>query len=92
MTAKPTTLPTWATDAGATLEPPAGQKATGFGSGEQPSPRRFNWLFNTNYQWCSFINDLFGAGATGDMTLTGDQAGSASRAHGNMPSLLSSDE
>ena len=58
MSAKPTKLPIWATNAGATTEPPADQKATGFGSGEQPSPLRTNWLFNTNYQWVEYLNDL----------------------------------
>lgn len=87
MSAKPAKYPQWATNTGATIEPPADQKAVGYGSGEQPSPKRMNWLFNTNYQWIEYFDGLntaprtvpidvssgqvWGAGSTAPLTLNG---------------------
>ena len=87
MSAKPAKYPQWATNTGATIEPPADQKAVGYGSGEQVSPKRMNWLFNTNYQWIEYFDGLntaprtvpidvssgqvWGSGSTAPLTLAG---------------------
>jgi len=58
MATKPTSLPTWATDAGTTVEPSAGQKAAGFSVGTRPPARWWNWLMNVVYQWCNYVNEM----------------------------------
>jgi hypothetical protein len=57
MATKPTSLPTWATTAGTTVEPSAGQKAAGWTAGTRPPARWMNWLLNVLYQWCAYLND-----------------------------------
>jgi hypothetical protein len=57
MATKPSTLPTWATTGGTTVEPSAGEKAAGFAVATKPPARWMNWLLNIIYQWCSYLND-----------------------------------
>lgn len=56
--AKPTSVPTWATDAGATSDPGATRKATGFITGKKAPAKWFNWLHNRAGQWLSYLDQL----------------------------------
>jgi hypothetical protein len=56
--AKPTEIPSWATDVGATNDPGATRKATGFITGKKAPAKWFNHLFNRAGQWCAYLNDL----------------------------------
>ena len=47
----PSAVPTWATDAGTTVEPTSGKKAAGWVVEERPPARWFNWWMNLVYQW-----------------------------------------
>lgn len=58
MATKPTTLPTWATTGGTTVEPTAGQKAAGFAVGTRPPARWVNWLFKTIYDWLVYLQGM----------------------------------
>lgn len=59
MATKPTTLPRWATDAGADKDAPSeGRKDSGFTPGA-PDRDEMNWLFNANYNWADFTNKNF---------------------------------
>lgn len=59
MATKPTTLPRWATDAGADKDAPSeGRKDSGFTPGA-PDRDEMNWLFNANYNWADFVNKNF---------------------------------
>jgi hypothetical protein len=76
MAAKPTDLPRWATDGGATLEPASGEKDTGYQVSDRPPARKLNWLLNRTYQWLTWINDRFFDGATSaDLVVQGVDAG-----------------
>ena len=48
------TKPTWATTAGTTVEPSAGQKAAGFAVATRPPARWVNWILNS---LCQYIED-----------------------------------
>ncbi|MFH0902155.1 MAG: hypothetical protein V2A73_16105 [Pseudomonadota bacterium] len=62
--AKPTELPTWATNGGTdpisgqsnVLEPPDGKQADGFHYLEKPARNWLNWLLNLIYQWCAYLD------------------------------------
>jgi hypothetical protein len=56
--AKPTEIPSWATDAGATNDPGASRKATGFVTGKKAPAKWFNWLHNRSGQWFSYLSNL----------------------------------
>lgn len=66
--AKPSTLPTWATDAtiasgpdaglSPILEPASGVKAQGNVAGQGAAARWYNWLFNLLCQWIAYLNNL----------------------------------
>jgi len=71
MAEKPTTLPQWATDGGATLEPAAGVKGTGFVVGTRPPARWMNWILNTTYQWMQYLDAPVGTGSSAAITGTG---------------------
>ena len=56
--AKPSTVPTWATDAGAVVtEPSAGKKAAGFAAPELPADGEFNWMLHWLCAWIAYVND-----------------------------------
>ncbi|MFH0902156.1 MAG: hypothetical protein V2A73_16110 [Pseudomonadota bacterium] len=77
MAAKPTELPTWATNGGTdpltqqsnVLEPPASKKASGFHYREKPARNYLNWLLNLIYQWCAYLDTFL----EDDHTWSGDQ-------------------
>ena len=71
MAEKPTTLPQWATDGGATLEPAAGVKASGFVVGTRPPARWMNWILNTTYQWMQYLDAPVGTGSGAGISATG---------------------
>jgi hypothetical protein len=71
MAEKPTTLPKWATDAGTTVEPAAGQKAAGFVVSTRPPARWANWLLNNLYTWMQYLNAPVGTGAGPGLEATG---------------------
>lgn len=54
--AKPTILPTWATDQTNNLEPSAGQKASGWDMNQPAISSYFNWLFYTIYIWLAYLD------------------------------------
>ena len=88
MSTKPTTLPTWATTAGTTVEPSAGQKAAGFAVATRPPARWVNWLLNCIYGWCSYLKDGVFVGEAGQPGVsatggTGDTNGINATATGN---------
>jgi hypothetical protein len=56
--AKPTEIPSWATDAGATNDPGATRKATGFVTGKKAPAKWFNWLHNRAAQWFLYLDAL----------------------------------
>lgn len=56
--AKPTSIPTWATDPGATADPGATRTATGFITGKKAPAKWFNWLFNRTGAWFSYLDNL----------------------------------
>jgi hypothetical protein len=69
---KPTTLPTWATDANFSapgkpwhatstrVAPLSAKLAQGFLPDERPKAQYFNWWKNLVYQWVAFLNPFFG--------------------------------
>lgn len=56
--AKPSSITTWATDAGATADPGATRKATGFLAGKKLPARWLNWILNQNGAWFTYLRDL----------------------------------
>jgi hypothetical protein len=56
--AKPTTVITWATDAGATSDPGPTRRASGFIAGKKLPAKWLNWLFSQNAQWLTYLRDL----------------------------------
>jgi hypothetical protein len=58
----PSDLPEWATDAGATVEPLAGKKASGYVFREKPPAKESNWLLNLIYQWLFYFGTKNAAG------------------------------
>ena len=56
--AKPTTITTWATDAGATADPGATRRATGFVPGKKLPSKWLNWILNQNGAWLTYLRDL----------------------------------
>ena len=71
MSTKPTTLPTWATTGGTTVEPSAGQKAAGFAVSTRPPARWVNWLLNNLYTWMQYLDAPVGTGAGPGLAGTG---------------------
>lgn len=59
MSAKPSEQPEWASapPGGAIVEPLAGKKAAGWAEAEKPPSEYLNWLFNTIYQWTTYVGD-----------------------------------
>jgi hypothetical protein len=55
---KPSKLPRWATSAFTVTEPDELKKNGGYGAGEKPAPKVMNWLFNTIYAWCAYLQGL----------------------------------
>lgn len=56
--AKPTDIPTWATDAGATSDPGPTRRATGFIAGKKLPAKWLNWLLNRQAGWFTYLRDL----------------------------------
>lgn len=56
--AKPASVPTWATDVGAIADPGPARTATGFVTGKKAPAKWFNWLFNKQSAWLSYLNNL----------------------------------
>lgn len=54
---KPTSTPRWADVGGDIVEPSAGKKNVGWLADERPPAQYFNWLLNTIYLWCKWIDD-----------------------------------
>lgn len=53
---KPTTLPEWASGAGADVTEPSGsKKQTGWTDTEKPAHQFFNWLLETTYEWLAWL-------------------------------------
>lgn len=71
MPEKPTTLPQWGTDVGATVEPSAAEKGTGWVVSTKPPARFFNWILNLIYQWIQYLNAPVGTGAGAAIDGTG---------------------
>ena len=74
---KPSTLPTWATTGGTTIEPSSGQKAAGFAVSTRPPARWMNWILNWLCQWATYLsNGIFTGGiqSTGVTTTPGVEA------------------
>ena len=70
MSGRPTkAAPEWATDAGTTLEPSSGRKATGWAASDRPPAKNFNWFWNTASNWIAYLalvqlkNWILGGGA-----------------------------
>jgi hypothetical protein len=55
---KPSKFPRWATDGGTTVEPPSGEKDTGWVPNTKPPARKMNWLQNNAYEWHLWWNAL----------------------------------
>lgn len=58
MTTRPAKLPRWATDGGTVVEPPEGEKDTGWVPNFKPPARKQNWLHNTAYEWLDYIRAI----------------------------------
>ncbi len=71
MPAQPTDVPRWATDGGATVNPAAGEKDTGWVVDNKPPARKMNWLFNTIYDWVLYLQNPVGTGAGAGVDATG---------------------
>lgn len=71
MAEKPTTLPTWATDGGTTVEPTSGEKAAGWVAGTRPPARWFNWWMNLLYTWIQYVDTPVGTGTGPGFAATG---------------------
>lgn len=56
--AKPTDVPSWATDADRRLEPTAGEKGTGWNEGNRLPARKLNWLQGLFADWMTWLNGL----------------------------------
>lgn len=56
--AKPSSITTWATDPGATADPGATRKATGFIAGKRLPAKWLNWILNQNAGWLTYLRDL----------------------------------
>lgn len=89
MPVRPDILPRWATDSGVVLEPPSGEKDTGWVANNKPPARKMNWLQNKGYEWFQFLEPVFAAavrnwterGNPKNVTLV-DAAGAGSNAPG----------
>lgn len=55
---KPSTIITWATDAGATADPGPTRRATGFIAGKKLPSKWLNWLLSQNAAWLTYLRDL----------------------------------
>ncbi len=55
---KPSTITTWATDPGATADPGATRRATGFVAGKKLPAKWLNWILNQNGAWLTYLRDL----------------------------------
>lgn len=71
MPEQPTTLPQWATTAGNTTVPSAGEKAAGYQVSTKPAAKKMNWLFNLIYQWIQYLQAPVGTGAGAGVDATG---------------------
>lgn len=70
MPTKPSSQPTWATNASTTFEPSGAQKAAGFGFSKLLPARWLNWVLNLVYQWIAFVDSPAGNGYTPAFTIT----------------------
>ena len=70
MSAKPITLPVWATG-GAIATPSGGKQSTGWVTGERPPAQYLNWYQNLVYLWVLFVSGFFtnNGSATGNADL-----------------------
>jgi hypothetical protein len=55
MPTKPTSDPTWATDAAANVQEPAGQRTLGYPNGFVPPAGAHNWQFETIGEWLQWL-------------------------------------
>jgi hypothetical protein len=55
---QPTQDPQWNTNGTNRVEPPSGQKASGWTIGQAPPSSYFNWWMNLVYQWCLYLKNL----------------------------------
>ena len=55
---KPTDIPTWATDAGATQDPGAARQASGFRAGKRLPAKWLNWALSRHGSWFQYLRDL----------------------------------
>lgn len=55
---KPTTIPTWATDAGARVDPGPARNATGFIPGKKLPAKWLNWVLAQGGDWFQYLRDL----------------------------------
>lgn len=78
MATKPATMPTWATDVGATVDPGSSAKATGWLVGQKPPAKWMNWILFWIYQWILYLDAPVGSGTDAAMTFIGD-TGAGSR-------------
>ncbi len=86
MAQKPSSLPTWATDGGTTLEPSAGEKAAGWVVGTRAPARWMNWVLNLIYQWTQYLDAPVGTGAGAGIDATGGStSGSGLKGTGGAP-------
>lgn len=67
MTAKPGSLPRWASTGSADIvEPASAKKDIGWISGERPPAEFLNWILNTNYLWADFVDEFFTSAGTAE--------------------------
>lgn len=69
---KPTKVAEWASGAGRTLEPAAGEKTTGWQVDDRPPARKMNWLQYIAYTWFNWLNErMFDGASAEDLEVTG---------------------
>lgn len=86
MAEQPTQLPQWATTAGNTVEPSAGEKAAGYQVSTKPAARKMNWLLNLIYEWLQYVQTPVGTGAGAGVDATGGStSGSGLKGTGGAP-------
>lgn len=69
MSAKPASLPQWATDGTNNTEPSLAQKQTGWTPGQDGVSDYDNWYKELVYRWCQYINDGV---IDGDLSIDGN--------------------
>lgn len=56
--AQPTQDPAWNTGGANRVDPPSGQKTSGWTVNQAPPSSYFNWWMNLVYQWCLYLKNL----------------------------------